>query len=84
MKRLDWFKSKVGQRIYRNDTHCCAHCEKVYREGLIVHDELHATYLYDIEGDFQHDGFNLMYFETKKQADNFGAWVKNGMQKKLK
>jgi len=76
MKRLDWFKSKVGQRLYRNNTGCCKHCQDVFRDGLIVHDELHAFYLFDMEMTYQYEGHPLMYFETKQQALNFDCWVK--------
>jgi hypothetical protein len=76
MTRLEWFKSKIGQRIYRNDTGCCKHCQTVFKDGLIVHDEMHATYLYEIEITCQHEGHKLMYFETKQQALNYESWVK--------
>jgi len=42
-----WFIDRIGKRIYRlTDTKCCDHCEKVLKEGLIIHDLTHAKYLY--------------------------------------
>jgi len=78
MKRLNWFKSKIGQRLYRNKINidCCKHCDKVARNGLVVNDDMHANYLFDMEMEYNHCGHPLMYFETQKQAMNFEWYTK--------
>jgi hypothetical protein len=76
MERLQWFIDKIGQRIYRNDVGCCKRCQEIAQEGLIVNDEMHANYLFDMEIAYQQDGAKLMYFETKEQALNYENWVK--------
>ena len=43
---LKWFKNRIGKRIYRDDNHCCDTCDEVFRNGIVVHDEQHAEYLY--------------------------------------
>jgi hypothetical protein len=46
--RLNWFKSRVGKRIFRDKTSCdCDTCKNVAKKGLIINDEMHAAYLND-------------------------------------
>lgn len=46
-KNLQWFMDRIGKRIYRyTDTDCCEHCQKVFKEGLVIADSQHADYLY--------------------------------------
>lgn len=73
-KRQEWFTSHIGKRIYRNSTTCkCGICVAVGKRGLLIHDEMHAEYLHDIEGGYTHDGFPLQYFDTKWEAILFGV-----------
>jgi len=59
-----WFLSKIGRRLYRNSNGCtCPVCANVLSNGLIVADEMHATYLYDIESEYNYDGHPLKYQE---------------------
>ena len=60
MKSKDWFIERIYERIYREDNGCdCQVCKTIERYGLIIHDELHALYLYDT----QNHGVN--YYDDK-------------------
>ena len=49
---LKWFQNRIGKRVFRNKSHCqCATCKDVYFRGLIIHDDFHAKYLFDMQGD---------------------------------
>ena len=62
---LEWFKSKIGKRIYRDVSTCTCHtCRDVEKNGIIVLDEEHAQYLADISGDFAYEGHPLNYRDT--------------------
>lgn len=53
IKDLQWFKDRVGKQIYRHtETNCkCAVCMDVLKRGLIIHDEIHAQYLFDCQNE---------------------------------
>lgn len=70
MDRLQWFKDRIGKRVYRGKTTCtCSICDGVSKEGLIIQDELHANYLYDVEGESHFDSKHpITYTDTLKQA----------------
>lgn len=73
-ERLQWFLSKVGQRLYRNDDGCdCEVCKHILEHGLIIIDQQHASYCYDIECDFTAEGTPLRYFDSKEEVEN---WLK--------
>ena len=40
-----WFINRISKRIYRNPVKCCATCEEVNKNGIVVRDEQHADYL---------------------------------------
>jgi len=68
--RQAWFKSKVGKRLYRTRGLCtCEPCQRVYRDGLIVTDELHAIYLFDMECEV-----GLHYYSTRWRARVAQVW----------
>ena len=63
MKSLDWFIERIGEKVYMDDMGCdCPMCNSIERYGLIVHDELHAKYLYDCQNDM---GVN--YYDDKHE-----------------
>ena len=65
-KRKQWFLDRIGKRVFRGETSCqCEICKRVSNEGLIITDELHAIYLYDIEGMYNAEGHNLTYRDDK-------------------
>jgi hypothetical protein len=69
-----WFRSKIGQRLYRNETSCqCGVCKNVAENGLIVNDQFHADYLYDCEAESNGEGYPLRYFDTKEEVNE---WLK--------
>ena len=73
-EREKWFRSKIGQRLYRNETNCqCDICKNVAENGLIVNDEFHADYLYDCETELTADGIPVRYFDNKEELNE---WVK--------
>lgn len=65
-KSKDWFTERIGTKVYRDDNGCdCPVCKTIERVGLIIHDELHAQYLYDCQNDM---GIN--YYDTKKEKND--------------
>ena len=72
MTRLQFFIDHIGKRIFRPRNECkahngqnCAHCEDVYQNGLIVEDELHASYLASIEAET-----NIKYYATIEERND--------------
>jgi hypothetical protein len=64
----DWFVERIGERIYRDSNGCdCSVCKSIEIHGLVIHDELHAQYLYDCQNEI---GIN--YYETKKEKRENG------------
>lgn len=50
-KRLQWFIERIGKRVYRGAVSCaCSVCVGVTNNGLVIQDELHANYLWEMEG----------------------------------
>jgi len=71
-ERKEWFTSKIGKTLFRNDNGCsCPVCQSVVENGLIVRDKYHAIYLYDNECDYNAEGNPLKYFDTKEAATEF-------------
>lgn len=66
-EREQWFFDRIGKRVFRPNTHCCDICTNAYNNGLLINDENHATYLSDIEGEYQHDKYPMKYFDTKEE-----------------
>ncbi len=70
--REQWFIDRIGKIVFRNKTTCkCETCKNVYEQGLIIHDKTHATYLYDMEGCYNYEGYPLKYFDTKEEMLEF-------------
>ena len=64
-KSKEWFTQRIGKRIYRDSCRdCCPHCKKVQEKGLIVYDEMHASYLADVDMDFGAEGIFSNYRDT--------------------
>ena len=62
MHTLQWFKNRIGRRIFRNDNKCpCNNCKVMTKEGLIVHDLYHAEGLFMIQNDYMAEGTKLNY-----------------------
>ncbi len=61
VKDKQWFIDRIGKRIYRlTDTKCCEHCQKVFKEGLMIGDEMHALHLYTCQNEME-----LVYSDKK-------------------
>ena len=67
-KNREWFVERIGQRVYRDDNGCdCSICKTIERTGLIIHDELHAQYLFDCQNEL-----GVIYFDSKKDKREDG------------
>ena len=60
-----WFLNRVGKRIYRDWRKCCAVCDEVAKNGLIIHNKQHAEYLYMCQNDFAVEKIYLNYRDKK-------------------
>lgn len=66
MQTLEWFKERIGKRIFRDADGCdCSGCAKVVSDGLVVHNEFHADYLFTLQADFMAEGIKLNYRDEK-------------------
>lgn len=64
MKSQQWFIDRIGKTIYRSENGCsCKTCKEVNSNGLVIRDEMHASYLYDIQYEYEIDGIYLDYRE---------------------
>lgn len=71
-ERKQWFKSKVGATLYRNDNGCsCDICRHILEYGILIHDEFQAEYCYDTECDYNRDGTPLRYFDTPGEVSDW-------------
>lgn len=56
-----WYIDRIGKRVFRTKSSCqCEVCDAVYRNGLVIADEMHADYLYCCQNEM-----NLFYFDEK-------------------
>ena len=70
--RKQWFLSRIGKRVFRNETSCtCNICKHVSQCGLVISDESHAIYLLDCECEYTNEGHPLRYFDTKEKVEQF-------------
>ena len=67
-KRQQWFRDRIGKTVYRNDIDCCERCKKVYEEGLVISDQMHADYLNDMESISHAEDRPVKYFDTREEA----------------
>ena len=72
MSRLQFFLDHIGKRVFRPLNGCkgnkgksCAHCEDVYKNGLIVEDSIHASYLESVEAET-----NITYYDTIEERND--------------
>ena len=57
--KLDWYKKRIGKKVYRTSSPCdCIICKKIEEVGLNILDELHAIYLFDCQNEL-----DLYYFD---------------------
>lgn len=67
--RHQWFIERIGKRVYRNSNGCsCNVCEDIRQNGIKIEDEMHAEYMYQMEGSANLDGLTLRYFDTKEEV----------------
>jgi hypothetical protein len=69
MKTLEWFLQRVNQTIFRDDNGCpCHECKEILEKGLVVRDEEHARYIFEIQNDLGAEGIELNYRDEKTKA----------------
>lgn len=63
--RLEWFTDRIGKRVYREKNTCCdcPSCRDAYKNGVLITDYEHASYLSLIE----HEG-KLHYFDSREEV----------------
>lgn len=67
MNDKHWFIERIGKKVYRSNVGCkCSVCNDNYTNGLIIIDELHAIYLYDI----QQEGI-ARYFDSIDERNEY-------------
>jgi hypothetical protein len=65
-KSENWFKDRIGKRIYRDATTCKCHtCNDIVENGMIIHDEFHADYIAEWDALYKMDGVDLRYRDKK-------------------
>ena len=71
-ERAEWFKERIGKRVYRNKNGCsCKPCAKVYVNGLVIADSMHGSYMHDCEAEHTAEGDPMRYFDTIKERDKY-------------
>ena len=65
LKPLSFFLERIGKRIYRDHHECCHQCDLNYKNGLVINDEQHADYLYEVQNEFALEGIDLCYRDAK-------------------
>lgn len=64
--REQWFLDRIGKVVFRDDDGCpCAICKNAVEHGILINDEVHAMYLYEIESDYAMEGISLNYRDEK-------------------
>jgi hypothetical protein len=63
-KEFQWYKDRIGKKVFRTISICsCSYCIKAFEEGMTIHDEQFAKYLFGVQGEIQH---NYEDFPTQK------------------
>ncbi len=62
VKKLKWFTDRIGKRVYRSPWTCpCKTCLDVDEKWLIIENEMHASYLHDVEESYYSEWIELNY-----------------------
>lgn len=71
-QKLIWFTDRIGKIVYKNKTTCtCKICKHVYEKGLLINNNMEASYLCDIANDYNLESIPLKYFDTEEERDLF-------------
>jgi hypothetical protein len=66
-KNLEWFKQRIGKKVYRKHNFCkCDSCLNVWENGIVIKNETHADYLYSIELET-----DLNYFDKEETNEQY-------------
>lgn len=58
-KTKEWFTDRIGKKVFRDNNVCiCLSCSNVGENGVLITDNVHAEYLFDISNEL-----NLDYFD---------------------
>ena len=69
---LKWFTNRISKRVYRDYDGCdCRHCQETVKNGLIISDETHARYMFDMQNDYYYEGTKLNYRDKKLKWGEF-------------
>jgi hypothetical protein len=64
---LTWFQERVGKKVFRNETSCkCINCTLNYKNGVVINDDIHANYLFDMQNELRLNYFDEPKTRTKK------------------
>jgi hypothetical protein len=64
---LTWFQERVGKKVFRNETSCkCINCTFNYKNGVVINDDIHANYLFDMQNELRLNYFDEPKTRTKK------------------
>lgn len=65
-KPLQWFLDRIGKKVYRDVLEChCVSCREAEKDGLLIRNETHASYLCTIDQEFWAEGIKCNYRDKK-------------------
>jgi hypothetical protein len=70
-EREQWFISRIGRTVYRNNYCDCLICQQIYEDGIVIKDRNHATYCHETECELTADGSPTRYFDTREEMLEF-------------
>lgn len=71
MDRKQWFKDRIGKRVFGTKYCDCEFCQIIYDSGMIIGDAGDAYLAFAHEQDFQAEGTLLKYFDTKEERTKY-------------
>lgn len=72
-ERLQWFRDRIGKRVFRNKICNCDRFSEIDIEGIVIPNDYNATYMHDTEA--CSDGF-LRYFDTREEVTEYEMQLK--------
>jgi hypothetical protein len=62
----EWFLARVGEIVFRDTDGCnCPTCKNIIENGILIRDEEHAEYMFEIQNELGAEGIELNYRDTK-------------------
>jgi hypothetical protein len=70
IRDLQWFKDRIGKKIYRHNNKCgCDICLSIFTHGIYISDDLHAQYLYDCQNEIKLIYSDAENYETTRKSE---------------